>query len=316
MKNVLVIVFFVFASLQSIAQSGAVVEARFDTSAIQIGDQTTFSVLVEFKSGDSIVAPILADTLTKSIEIVEQLKTDTTYSDDLTRTLLTFNYLTTSFDSGYHVVPPINYQINGQTVSSNPTLLEVQNTPVQVDAPLAPIYDPLEVHLTFWDYLVLYWPYLVGSLVFLIAAFVAYKYFKNKPKQQEIIRVDPIPVSRPAHEIALEQLRALEEEKLWQNSRTKQYYSELSIILREYLQNRYQINALELTTHEIETQFQTIELEHDVQLKLFPLLRLADLVKFAKATPLHSENTDSIQTAYFVVEATKIIVEPQTNKHV
>ncbi len=77
----------------------------------------------------------------------------------------------------------------------------------------------------------------------------------------------------------------LKKSKLWQQGEVKAYQSQLTFIVREYLDGRYNIQALESTTHEILTQLNPIHLSEDWKSKLKEMLELADLVKFAKAEP-------------------------------
>jgi hypothetical protein len=119
---------------------------------------------------------------------------------------------------------------------------------------------------------------------------------------------------RPAHELALEGLRRIESEKLWQQGFTKKYFSELSDVLRQYIERRFLFNAMEQTTDEILGHFDRTSLHEEEKEKLSDILHLADMVKFAKAISLPSENERSMQMSYDFVNNTKPVVKEDFEK--
>lgn len=122
--------------------------------------------------------------------------------------------------------------------------------------------------------------------------------FKEKPKE-------------PAHIIALRKLDLIKQEKLWQKGQVKQFHSDLSDILRHYIEDRYGIPAPEQITPDILKSLQQVDLPDDKVIeKSKQVLELSDLVKFAKFEPLPDENDLSIMNAYFFVNQTKY-EEPQ-----
>ena len=113
----------------------------------------------------------------------------------------------------------------------------------------------------------------------------------------------------PAHVVALVALETLHGEKLWQSGEYKLYYSELSDILRTYLAGRFEVGAMEMTTDEIAASLREIEIEQKQKMNLLAVLRDADLVKFAKATPEAEENEGAFDKALNFVESTKPVEE-------
>jgi hypothetical protein len=112
--------------------------------------------------------------------------------------------------------------------------------------------------------------------------------------------------SRPAHEIALEELNRLEAEKLWQQGNFKMYHTRLSDIIRAYIEHRWQIPALEQTTDEILSGFSKGMLEEELYRKLKHLLETADLVKFAKLQPVAYENEACMADSFALVRQTAV----------
>ena len=113
--------------------------------------------------------------------------------------------------------------------------------------------------------------------------------------------------------LALQKLEELKGKKLWQNDQLKEYYSNLSFIVREYIENRFQLRALELTTDEINSLVKGVsEIEKTEKEKLSELLNLADMAKFAKQKPIAVENEEALKNAFVFVERTAIKEEPET----
>jgi len=142
---------------------------------------------------------------------------------------------------------------------------------------------------------------IAGSIILLILLiYFINRYYKNKPVPP---LVEPPPI--PAHIIALEKLDKLKAEMLWQNGKLKQYHSQLTDIVRDYIERRFYLPALEQTTEEIIFSFRNVAVDKESMGKLKQILILADLVKFAKELPLPNENEISMTNAYDFVNGTK-----------
>ena len=113
----------------------------------------------------------------------------------------------------------------------------------------------------------------------------------------------------PPHVEAIRALEELHNRKLWQNNRHKQYYSGLTDILRTYIARRWEIGAMEMTSDEIIAAMQSQELPDKARMDLTAVLRDADLVKFAKATPEAEQNENDYLKVYYFVEETKPATE-------
>jgi hypothetical protein len=117
--------------------------------------------------------------------------------------------------------------------------------------------------------------------------------------------VKPAP-KLPPHVVAIKALKELEHRKLWQNDKHKLYYSTLTDILRLYIEGRWSIAALEMTTDEIIMALRDVEIVGDNRSKLIGILRTADMVKFAKAIPAPEQNEQAFTHSYYFVEDTKL----------
>jgi hypothetical protein len=158
---------------------------------------------------------------------------------------------------------------------------------------------PLSIPLTFAE-IALY-----AGVILLLAA-VAYGVYRHLKKRKTGIEAPAYTAPpRPAHVIALEELRKLKDKKLWQHGQIKQYYTEASEIIRRYVENRFHIMALEQTTDEITIGLQRTGIGQAACGQVETLLRLADLVKFAKYTPGITEHEQTMTMAFDIVESTK-----------
>ena len=143
------------------------------------------------------------------------------------------------------------------------------------------------------------------ALVLLLAAAYALKrYLESRGKRLgDLFRPSP---PQPPHVVAIKALEALHHQKLWQNNKHKQYYSALTDILRTYVAARWGFGAMEMTSDEIIEAMRAEELPDKARMDLTAILRDADLVKFAKATPDAEQNEADYLKAYYFVEETKV----------
>ncbi len=286
------------------------VSAKIDSSKILIGEQTNLHLSVSYRLDKGIIAkikfPELTDTIRKEIEIVSQSKIDSVIDkDDIYAITLSQSYTITSFDSGYWAIPPIKFIVNNDTngLFTEPLLLQVNSVAVDTTQAIKDIKPPFEVDYGIIDWIKdnIYLVYVVlGTVALVLLILFLVKKF-NKPKPIVAIEKPKIPV----HIIALEKLDELKTKGLWQQGKLKLYYSSLTDIVREYIENRFNIQAMEQTTEEILYGFRNVAIDEDSKSKLKQLLILSDLVKFAKENPLSNENEMSLIYAYDFVNGTK-----------
>lgn len=149
---------------------------------------------------------------------------------------------------------------------------------------------------------------LFALLVLLAAAYALHHWLGKRGKGLgDLFRAAP---PLPPHVAAIQALETLHNQKLWQNNRHKQYYSGLSDIVRTYIAARWGIGAMEMTSDEIIAAMRGEELPDKARIDLTMILRDADLVKFAKATPDAEQNENDYLKAYYFVEETKLVEEP------
>lgn len=291
------------------------VEAKLDSTSITLGDQTNLRLIVHLPVKSAIDFPVLADTISAKVQVVEIGRTDTLPDKDNpgTRTI-SRQYTITSFEAGLHMVPA--YTFHNKTGSFNTQPLPLEVIAVKVDTTKA-IYDikgPLAVSYSFMDWLKDHWQWVLFPLlgVLLLAALFYYYLKKRKNKPVKVQEAKPF---EPSHTVALDKLNALKGKKLWEQGELKQYHSELTDIIREYLEKRYGVNALEQTSEEIFSGLRHLKIAEQDTNKLRQVLILADLVKFAKEKPLNTDNEQSMENAISFVINTKAVTHssPENN---
>lgn len=286
------------------------VNAVLDSSKIRIGEQTKLDVYVTYDANAQknlkVDWPSFEDTITGKVEIVSRTVIDSTIPDKANPSIIQQHqqYIVTAFDSGYFAIPPFKFFVNGDTV--NPVLtealfLEVNTVPVDTsEAKVKDIKAPFDEPFDWKWYLPLvYWS---GAAILLVAliVFIILKLTKKKP--EVIVERKP---EIPPHILALSQLEKVKEEAIWKDGKTKEYYSAISDSVRLYIEGRFGIQALELTTDEIVRAFKSQVVDAASKEKLQQMLVLADFVKFAKQIPIEQEHALALQNAFDFVNGTK-----------
>ncbi len=282
------------------------IHVDLDTGLIKLGDQTKINMTVIVNTADTIIWPQIEDTLTGTVEIINKTRIDTALdSTHITTRILSQQLTITSFDSGYHAIPPFRFILNKDTIESEALLLGVQIPIVDTTNNIFDIKPPIEVNYTWLDWLKDHDKWVIIPILVGILIFAGIYFWKRRKKISKVVKV--IKPDKPAHIIALEKLNHLKDRKLWQQGKIKEYYTVLTEIVREYITNRYKFNALEQTTFEILQNLKYTSIDVELKNKLQELLFLADIVKFAKGKPLPTENDKSIDIAFEFVNNTRKI---------
>lgn len=298
---------------QSVSASGVVMYATMDSSAIWQGEQTSIKLEVVQDKDSNVQLLIPQDKLIENIEVVKVTDGDTS---DIKNNRIQINreIIITSFDSGFYSIPPIKSVLNNDTFATESLSLKV--VPVQVDEEnldLKDIKDVWNPRFVLFDYIPWYVWLILAILIIIVAGIYTYlKYFKNRAKKENVmVAAKIIP-----HEKALEDLYKLKEEKLWQSGQEKLYFTLLIDILREYIDSRFSINAMEMTTTEILASLRANKESKLVENNMKAILEVADFVKFAKMRPLPEDSEAAMRNAINFVELTIPQVEETEEENV
>jgi hypothetical protein len=209
----------------------------------------------------------------------------------------------TIFDTGKVFIPPaiFAYKNCGDTLTrvaySNPIPLTIVGIPIDLKGDIKDIKPPLDAPWRFEDFL----PYLVALAVVVLLG-LAYWYYRRLKKRREASYVPPKPVI-PPWRVALAALHTLEDRRLWQQGRVKEFYSETTKIIRRFLEDQYSLLALESTSDEIVMQLKRLPEAQSLLKEFGSFFTTADLVKFAKYLPTPEENEQELTWAFHFVRA-------------
>ncbi|MEA1874619.1 MAG: hypothetical protein U9N51_09380 [Bacteroidota bacterium] len=168
-----------------------------------------------------------------------------------------------------------------------------------------------ELFFYIWEFLKANWWWLLALIVLVLAAIYYFRYYK---KGKPVFHVKE-KVQEPAHVIAFRELERIRNEKLWLKNQIKGFYTELTDTFRKYLENRFDLLAMEKTSAEIMDDLnKTKYLEDDLVIKLHEVLQRADFVKFAKSMPLPDENEKSLKLIWEIVDRSKHIELTESNE--
>lgn len=255
----------------------------------------------------NIVIP--SDSMCGRVEILSMADADTASAGN-GRVEITRELLLQSFDSGAYLLKPVLYIDGHDTVASKRLALKV--VPAMVDS-LANIHDfadVKDVRRKFVDYLpdflVDYGLWILALAALAAAGWYAWKrYFSGRPVS-EVRKAKPV----PPYELAVRELNALRESRLCEQGREKEYYTRLTDILRSYLQGRFGIYAMEMTSSEIRRSLAATEGTKADRHLVDQVLEIADFVKFARLRPMPSDNVRAFNSAMQFVDNTKPAPEP------
>ena len=322
LRNIIIYVSAFVAMQVAVAQSvPPTITSRLSADTVVIGDRVTLTVEVEKDVMQHVIFPTFnfaptngeadaesAEPTEPSIEVIADYAPDTV-SQEGRRVLLRKRYEMAVYDEGiYHMgraqVLYLDKNLIDTLFADREEELFVKSFPIDSTATTVRELKPqMTLKLRFAEFDGYLGISFVGALLIVGALFLLIRHLQRRGKRLSDLFKPAPPV--PAHIVAIEALEKLHNEKLWQNDKHKLYYSGLSDILRTYLSGRFEVGAMEMTTDEIADALRGMEVEQKQKMDLLAVLRDADLVKFAKATPEAEENELAYHKAYHFVEETK-----------
>ena len=230
------------------AQS-VIVDATIDSLQILIGQQAKIKLQVTLDADKRAIFPLYPDTLVRGVEVLDVAKCDTQLLNNGQRAVLTQEYTVTSFDSALYYLPPMEVLVDNKPYHSKALALKVYSMPVDTLHP-DQFFGPktvMKAPFAWEDWYVsiaaalLFVPFLL-TLIYLVK-----RIRDNKP----IIRKVKVEPKLPPHQQAMKEIERIKSEKVWQKGQPKEYYTELTDTLRQYIKERFGFNAMEMTSAEI-----------------------------------------------------------------
>lgn len=302
-------------------QSKVMVTARLDSVNLLMGKLTTLSMEVVQDKGKPGGFPMFKDVnpavgyvgvCGDSIELRSSYKTDTI---DLGSGRIQINYRIPlqAFDSGTYRLPEFVYVSESDSARSNALTLNVVPVKVTADDPIAGFAKVAEPDSKFYDFvpnwLADFWWIIIVLILAIAVALWALRRYK---KEGSVLPKKPEPTP---YEVAISSLRRLKEKKLWEQGMEKEYFTDLTDILRVYLDKRFGINAMEMTTREIMDHLYRNSDIKDKRDYMRQILNVADFVKFAKVRPLPADNIVAYDNAVKFVEETKPVIQEKPDEN-
>lgn len=281
------------------------VQAKIDSTQIRIGSQAHITLSVTTPERAKVQWPTFAkNILTPEVEVVESIPLDSVVEQG--RMTQSRRYAITSFTDSLYSLPPIEVQVDGKAYRTQPLALKVIDDFVPIDSTnpdryygaTSVVYPPFD-----WNE---WWPLLFPALAILLAVCIGIALLLRQRNHRRTVRFVTVEAPKPAHVVALSELRLLTEEKPEENEEAvKAYYTRMTDALRTYMASRFRFNAMEMTTSEIITHLRTVD---DVEgfNELRSVLETADLVKFAKYQAMLGETDQYLVKAVNFVNETKI----------
>lgn len=283
--------------------------AKLDSATLLMGNQTIIHLEIlqdESQKGHILNEPKQSDTIieiVRGVEFTKIVRNDTSIVGNNIQ--INRDYLIQSFDSGLYTIPPFKYVIGVDTFKSKPLTLKV--LPVAIDSIYTSIHDyaDLENVESKWfdilpNWVIDYWGPILIIFVIILGIIAVIYILKSKGKS-----IIPRKKVIPPYELAMIKLTKLKELRLCENGQEKEFYTQLTDILREYLTGRFNINAMEMTTTQIINSLKSNKESQMTNNNMELILEMADFVKFAKVRPLPDDNTKVYQAAIQFVTDTK-----------
>ncbi len=292
-----------FASAQNV-----IVQAEVDSMMMWIGQQTGLHIEVTCDAGQDIVFPAYRDTIVEGLEIIPPVLTDTQYVNNGQRMTVKRSYTVTCFDSTLIYIPSIPVTVDGEEYQSNRLALAftTYDIPEGEETKIFGPKDNMKAPVRFYEVksLLLFW--ILTAIAIVLAVYLFVRYRDDKP----IIRKIKIEPKVPAHVRAISEIEDLRKAGGPHSDDAKAYYTQLTDILREYINDRFGFNATEMTSYEILERLEESQDKESLS-ELRDLLSTSDMVKFAKFKPMLNENDRNLVSALEFVNGTKVEI-PET----
>ncbi|MBR6893080.1 MAG: hypothetical protein IKN15_07565 [Bacteroidaceae bacterium] len=301
----IIVLFVAWCSVISLSAQ-VTVDAKIDSTRIFIGQQVGITVdvsadagkKVEFAHYDSLQQMI------PGIEVVNTSGPDTQLLNDGKRMVLTQRYVVTSFDSALYYIPPITVKVDGKDYQAKTNLalkvLTVNIDTMKVDS-ICGFKPEMKPPFSWDDWKPVIWMVIGLLILAALLIYVVIRLITNKP----IIHRIKLRQHIAPHKVAMQKIAQIKEDNLVQSEDSKEYYTQLTDTLRQYISERFKFSAMEMTSSEIIEHLQA-ENDEEALRELRELFQTADLVKFAKYTTLINENDRNLVTAVEYINQTKI----------
>lgn len=291
------------------AQSPSI-KATLDSAYITMGNVTSLNVEIVEPTNALSQVGFIPGTIPQEIEVVGEAESDTTLlSNDIRQ--ITRRIIIQSFDSGVYNLPPVFYMNGSDTMFSNIVTLKVNPVDVSHLEDIHGNADVMKLPSRWYDFLpdwiIDYWGWLLLTILIVSGGVCAVLIYT---KRMKVPFIAPKKIT-PPYEMAIQRLGVLKEQHLCERGQEREFYTELTDILREYIDKRFGINAMEMTSRQILEHLSHNDTTRPSENLMQQILEVADFVKFAKMRPMPEDNVRSYSHAVQFVENTRPVVTEQ-----
>lgn len=295
----------------AMASAPVKLNARLDSVQLTQGSKATVSLSVNgYKPGAAFLPELKERSVLADGVEISSIKADTT---TMVSGRLNIDYTIgiQAFNPGTVPIAPIAYIEDGDTSFSDPMVLKVMEVDLDTLSTINPMAGNETIESRWYDWIPDWWIWVALGLAVILTGFAVYFFLLRKDRAVVIKRVRKV---IPPYELAMRRLNALQSKDLISKGSEREYYTELTDILRQYLGGRFGINALEMTSTEIMHKLrENNEARPDSPL-VQEVLRVADFVKFAKVRPLPDDNVKAFASARRFIENTRPLPEPDQSR--
>lgn len=296
-----ILLLIIALSLSTVKAQQVTVEAKVDSVEIMIGEQAHLQLTVTARQGAKIVFPHYKrlQYIVPGVEVLST-KGDTSVVDGYWNVKNT--YTLTSFDEHLYAIPGLQVKVDGKNYKTNTIALKVITCDVDT-LHMDKFFPPktIQDNPFLWaEWTPQIWMSLIVLLLIALGAWVVVRLKQHKP----IIARVKIVKKVPPHKKALDEMNRLKTEINTADYDQKEYYTQLTDTIRQYIRDRFGFNAMEMTSSEI---IENLRKSGDDKMlgELSELFMTADLVKFAKYSTLLNEKDMNLVNAINFIDQTK-----------
>ncbi|MFH1196176.1 MAG: hypothetical protein V1720_10710 [bacterium] len=299
-KYFLILIALLLTSSAVFAQS-IKVKVSTDSLEYKVGDYINYTLEIERDKNIKVTMPSVQDSITVLDFIKEK---PVVKEEEDSKVIEKHTYIFSKYDSAGVTIPSFSifYTVGKdpqpKIIKTDSLSIVVSTLEVNLQKEIQDVKAPIKIPMNWWFIIIL----ALIIIVLAAAGYFGYRYYQKKKSGQIITKKIII---LPPHKIALKELFELEEKKLWQQGKIKEYHSDVTGIIRKYFEGRFKIAALEMPSSELLDQMRSVPEAGIIHDKTRDFLNNADMVKFARFQPMPSVNEEMMKQAYEIVNTTK-----------
>lgn len=298
MRSFLFVILFLTSAIGTTQEQ---LSTSLSRDTIFVGQPSSYMVILtsdQLSDSSNVEWHIPSDSLSSGLEI---LSIKTTNESKNNKLILKASVRFSAEKTGYYPISPISLTINNRKLDSEAKLVTVYSTISNPETEeIRHMKESININYSLFDAMLDNWLWILMGVLVITLSFIGIR--SISPKENiEVAPLEPKEPVIPPYDLAIQKFDKLEARQLWQTGELKQYHSEISYILREFLEGQLSISALENTSGEIIQALAKFNFGSSLIGQLKTLLTLTDLVKFAKQQPSEKENRQLIIDAMKVV---------------